>query len=45
LLEELRPSPTDLRLLLRLSDELPLITSLVQAYLRAATALHDLDRG
>jgi pSer/pThr/pTyr-binding forkhead associated (FHA) protein len=39
LLDELRADPTDLRLLLRLSDQLPLVNSLLQAYLRALAAL------
>ena len=44
LLEELNKTPTDLRLLLRLSDQLPTMTTLVGVYLRALAALHD-DRG
>ena len=39
LLDELRSSPTDLRLLLRLSDELPAISRLLQIYLQVLSAL------
>ena len=43
LLEELRDDPTDLKLLLRLSDELPTISRLVQAYLRALSVIRQLS--
>jgi pSer/pThr/pTyr-binding forkhead associated (FHA) protein len=39
LLAELQPSPTDLRLLLRLADQLPLVGALVSAYLSAGPSL------
>lgn len=43
LLEELRGDPTDLRLLLRLSDDLPLVTRLLEVYLRALSLIEELQ--
>jgi hypothetical protein len=45
LLDELRQDPTDLKLLLRLADELPAIDRLVQVYLRALSSLRTLGSG
>ena len=45
LLDELRSDPTDLKLLLRLSEELPAIRHLVQAYLRAHSAVREMGQG
>jgi pSer/pThr/pTyr-binding forkhead associated (FHA) protein len=45
LLDELRSDPTDLKLLLRLSEELPAISHLVQAYLRALSLVREVEQG
>jgi hypothetical protein len=44
LLAELQSAPSDLRLLLRVSDELPAIIHLVEVYLRALDLWHELER-
>jgi len=41
LLDELRSAPTDVKLLFRLSEELPAIIALVEAYLRAVDVLRE----
>lgn len=45
LLAKLRSAPTDLKLLLQLSDQVPALSDLVEAYLRMVATLRDLPRG